>query len=175
MATQKKYTPELAAEICRRLAEGQSLKTICDDPAMPCRRLVNTWVSDDVNGFAAQYARARDVGLDTVADDILDIADDGRNDWMEKADPDNPGYQFNGEHFQRSRLRVDSRKWYLSKLAPKRYGEKSSLELSGPDGGPIAITDTERAARLAAIIATAQARKEGTGLDGTMDDLDGLV
>lgn len=75
------------------------------------------------------------MGLDEMADDVVEISDDGKNDWMQSNDPDNPGYRLNGEHQARSRLRVDTRKWYLSKLAPKRYGDK--LELSGPDGQPL--------------------------------------
>ena len=74
--------------------------------------------------FFAQYARARDLGLDAIADELFDIADDGQNDWMERHGEGNEGYTVNGEHVSRSRLRVDTRKWYLSKLAPKRYGEK---------------------------------------------------
>ncbi|WP_074633943.1 hypothetical protein [Nitrosospira multiformis] len=54
-----------------------------------------------------------------VAEHALDIADDGSNDWMESHDPENRGWQFNGEHVQRSRLRVETRKWFLSKLMPK--------------------------------------------------------
>ncbi len=155
------YTPELAAEICERLAAGESLRAICRDDHMPDERSVRRWALDNVDGFAPQYARARDTGLDAVADELLEIADDGRNDWVEKNDPENPGYVFNGEHSSRSKLRVDTRKWYLSKLAPKKYGDKTSMELTGADGGPVQITDTERAAKIAAILANAQARKEG--------------
>lgn len=126
------YTREIAAEICKRLAAGESLLQICDDPLMPHRSTVYEWVTNNRDDFADTYARARDAGLDRMADEVLNIADDGSNDWMERNDPDNPGWQANGEHQARSRLRVDTRKWYLSKLAPKRYGDK--LELSGPDG-----------------------------------------
>lgn len=99
---------------------------------MPDRTTVHDWVINDREGFATQYAHAREVGLDEMADEVMDISDDGKNDWMDRNDPENPGYLANGEHQARSRLRVDTRKWYLSKLAPKRYGDK--LELSGPDG-----------------------------------------
>jgi hypothetical protein len=92
---------------------------------------VREWVVDDRDGFAERYARARDAGLDEIADQVLDIADDGQNDWMESNDPDNPGYRFNGEAAQRSRIRFDARRWYLSKLAPKRYGDKTAVEHSG--------------------------------------------
>ncbi len=86
--------------------------------------------------FSEQYAKAREMLLEHWAEDILDIADDGRNDWMErngnKDDEGNPRtntYVLNGEHVNRSRLRVDSRKWLLSKLAAKKYGDK--IELGG--------------------------------------------
>lgn len=130
------YRPELADAICQRLAEGESLRSICRGEDMPPESTVRLWVVDDREGFAAQYARARDVALDCMADEVLEISDDGTNDWMAR---NGEGYQLNGEHVQRSRLRVDSRKWYLSKLAPKRYGDKMALEHGGVDGQPLAI------------------------------------
>lgn len=154
------YTPELAAEICERLAAGESLRAICQGDGMPDERTVRRWAMDNVEGFSPRYARARDIGLDAVADEMLDIADDGRNDWMENNNPENPGYLFNGEHSSRSKLRVDTRKWYLAKLAPKKYGDKTSMELTGANGGPVQISDTERAAKIAAILAAAKARKD---------------
>lgn len=66
-----------------------------------------------------------------MVDDMLDIADDARNDYMAANDPDNPGYKLNGEHINRSRLRVDARKWIAAKLKPKKYGEKVEHEHSG--------------------------------------------
>lgn len=129
-----KYTKALANKICKHLAQGQTLRSICRMEGMPPESTVREWVVDDRNGFAAQYARARDIGLDAMADELMDVADDARNDWMLREDPDNPGFNFNGEHVQRSRLRVDTRKWYLSKLAPKRYGDRTHLEHYSPDG-----------------------------------------
>lgn len=88
--------------------------------------------------FQEQYARAREIQADTLADETLDIADDGTNDWMEKknAEGQNIGWQFNGEAAARSRIRIDQRKWYASKLAPKKYGEKldlnNKLDLADP-------------------------------------------
>lgn len=156
------FTPELAAEICKRLADGESLRSVCRDPVMPARSTVERWITADRDGFAGQYARARNVGLDEIADELLEVAADGSNDWMKRNDPENPGYDFNGEHVQRSRLRVDTGKWYLSKLAPKRYGEK--LELSGPDGQPITGESNERLAGLiGALLDRARAR---VGADG---------
>lgn len=134
------YTSGIAERICARLADGESLRAICRDEDMPPESTVRLWVVDDREGFAAQYARARDVGLDAMADEILEVSDDGSNDWMERQDSDGKGvgWQLNGEHVQRSRLRVDTRKWLLSKMAPKRYGDK--LQHTGPDGeGPVVV------------------------------------
>ena len=65
---------------------------------------------------------------------MLEISDDGSRDYTATEDGDEIP---NHEHIQRSRLRVDSRKWLASKLAPKKYGDRLAAELSGPDGGPI--------------------------------------
>jgi hypothetical protein len=81
--------------------------------------------------FSEQYAKARELLLEHWAEEIIEIADDGTNDWMERknAEGENIGWQVNGEHIQRSRLRSDNRKWLLSKLAAKKYGDK--IELGG--------------------------------------------
>lgn len=151
------YTPQVAAEICKRLAEGESLRSICRDPVMPARTTVHEWVINDRDGFAAQYTHAREVGLDEMAEELLEIAADGSNDWMHRNDPQNPGYDFNGENVARSRLRVDTAKWYVSKLAPKRYGDK--LELSGPDGQPInAGADDKLVTLVTALLERSRAR-----------------
>lgn len=127
------YTQLIADEICRRLAEGESLRSICRDEEMPGRSEVFRWLADN-EAFRDQYARAKEFGIEALADDIQEISDDARNDWMERHGQEDSGWQANGEHIQRSRLRVDSRKWLLSKLAPKKYGDKLQHEGSGPNG-----------------------------------------
>jgi hypothetical protein len=71
-----------------------------------------------------------------MADEMLEVADDGTNDWMLRrgSDEEDDLYQLNGEHLQRSRLRVDTRKWLLSKALPKVYGDK--LALGGDEDAP---------------------------------------
>lgn len=132
------YSAEKAAEICRRLAEGQTLREICRDEQMPSESTVRGWALDDRDGFSAHYARAREIGYFSMADELLEVADDGRNDWMERQD-DNGGtsWQANGEHIQRSRLRVDTRKWMLSKALPKVFGDKITQEVTGANGAPL--------------------------------------
>jgi hypothetical protein len=123
-----RYTQELADLICERLAEGEPLRQICRDEGMPAASTVRLWIVDDVNGFSAQYARAREIQAHTMAEEILEIADDARNDWMERQDDKGgAGYDFMGEHVQRSKLRSENRKWLLSKMLPKVYGERLDI------------------------------------------------
>jgi len=154
------YTPELAAKICERLAAGESLKTICSDDDMPSEATVRGWVIDDKEGFAAPYCRARDVGLDCLADATIAIADtpvEGTKT-VEKPLGDEVT---RGDMIEHRRLQVDTRKWYLAKLAPKRYGERLAHEISGPNGGPVVLDDVARAARIEAIFAAAKRRRDG--------------
>jgi hypothetical protein len=125
------YTDEVSQAIISQLAEGRTLREVCRDEGMPPESTVRGWVLDDVNGFSAQYARAREIGYQAMADELLEVADDGRNDWMEREGENNEGWQVNGEHLGRSRLRVDTRKWLLSKALPKVYGDKQTVEHQG--------------------------------------------
>jgi hypothetical protein len=132
------YTRELADRICADIAIGISVRTICNDESMPCVSTIFNWLRTH-NDFLQQYERAKEIQADALAEDILDIADDGTNDWMAREDKDgnNIGWQINGEHVQRSRLRVDARKWIASKLKPKKYGDKVNVEATGKDGAPL--------------------------------------
>jgi hypothetical protein len=69
-----------------------------------------------------------------MADETLEIADDAQNDWMERNGADDVGYQLNGENIQRSRLRIDARKWMAGKLRPKVYGEQQEIDHTSSDG-----------------------------------------
>lgn len=126
------YSDELATEICARIAAGESLRRICSDDKMPVMSTVMLWLVDGKHEmFSEQYAEARRIQAETLADELFDIADDGSNDWMEREGKDGePGYVLNGEHVQRSRLRLDTRKWYLSKVLP-RFADKQQVEHSG--------------------------------------------
>ena len=120
-----KYTPKVAKLICMGLAEGLSLRKVCKEDDMPDKATVFRWLREHEN-FRDQYTRAKEEGMEAWAEEIIDIADDGTNDYM----ADNydkgktPGYALNGENIQRSKLRVDTRKWVMSKLKPKKYGDK---------------------------------------------------
>jgi hypothetical protein len=137
------FTQELGITICNRIAGGESLRAICDDEGMPSKSSVFEWILDGKHQeFADQYAKAREIQAELLADEIFDISDDAKNDWMERQTDSGSYVVLNAEAIGRSRLRVDSRKWYLSKVLPKKFGEKVVNELTGKDGGPIQLERT---------------------------------
>lgn len=119
------YSEELADAICERLSDGRSLRSICLDEDMPGQTTVFKWLASNEE-FAKKYARAREAQADAIFDEMLDIADDGTNDYMGDDE------KYNGDAVARSKLRVDTRKWMASKLAPKKYGDKQLIG-SDPD------------------------------------------
>jgi hypothetical protein len=167
MARPTIYTPELASLICRRLAAGESLRAVCREEGMPERTTVARWVIDGKEGFAQSYMNARNFGLDEMADELLEIADSPEPGVIETDKRDKHGDPFTevrrADMVEHRRLRVDARKWYLAKLAPKRYGERVAHEVSGPDGAPLQMDNAERARRINAIYATAKARRDSGG------------
>jgi hypothetical protein len=163
------FSQKTADEICERMADGETLREICRDEEIPDRSTVMRWLAANEQ-FRDQYARARELLLEHWADETVEIADDGTNDWVLRQKKDgSTDYEFDGEHVQRSRLRVDTRKWMLSKLAPKKYGDNAKVEVSGPDGGPIqTVTDQvilEAARRL--LFMLRQAEENGKTIEGT--------
>lgn len=123
-----KYSQELADRICAELALGFSLRTVCREKDMPSVATIFTWLRVHPE-FLEQYTRAKIESADAMADDVLDIADDGTNDWMVKYNKDGDEYwTLNGEHVQRSRLRIETRKWLMAKMKPKRYGERLDID-----------------------------------------------
>ncbi len=135
MAYSSEEITALKATICDRIANGESLRQIADDEGMPAASTVFVWLSQDPT-FSEQYARAREAQADAIFDEILLIADDGRNDWVERKDQEdaNMGWRENGEALRRSQLRIDARKWMAGKLRPKKYGDKLELEHGVTDG-----------------------------------------
>lgn len=139
----------LSAAFERIATERIGLTKLCEADGMPGVGTVMEWIDSNA-GIAERYARAKACQMELMADEIIEIADNGQNDWMEENDPDNPGYKFNGEHSQRSKLRVDTRKWLMAKLAPKKYGDRQTVDMN--------VTDT-----LAERLDRARSRSEGKG------------
>lgn len=132
-----KYTPELGDQICELIAEGLSLTRVHEklkaDGAeySPTPAVINTWALK-IPEFTEQYSRARIIQAHCLADDILAICDDGSRDTITRYREDGTEYDaIDHEHINRSRLRVDTRKWYLSKVLPKLYGDRIEVNSTG--------------------------------------------
>lgn len=130
MAGTTTFTQEIADLICKRIAEGESLRKICLDDEMPAQSTVFKWLSEQ-RAFSEQYAHAREAQADKMAEEILSIADDGTNDTYTD---DEGNVRTDHDVIARSRLRVDARKWLASKMAPKKYGDK--VAIGGADDLP---------------------------------------
>ena len=113
------YTPALAETVCKRIAEGESLRAICRDSGMPTEGAVRAWARDNRDGFGARYRLARELQFEFWADQIVEIAD------ISEADP------------RDRQVRIDVRKWLLSKLAARRYGDR--LLVAGEPENPIRV------------------------------------
>jgi hypothetical protein len=108
-----KYTPELAALICKRIAEGESLRSICGSKGMPSRNAVRRWLAEN-SEFRIQHAVARDFMVDSLAEEALH--------WAKTATNKNANAR---------RIYVDAIKWYTGKVAPKKYGDKLDMNVTG--------------------------------------------
>lgn len=166
------YTADEKLDICRRVCSyvattTRSISSICggQDTGIPIEpRTFWVWMEEDDRlmpemqlGLSEMYYRAKEFQAEVAVDEINEIADDGRNDWMERIGRDGePVLAVDKEHIARSKLRVDARKWAAVKLRPKRFGDRQEIEHSGTVGLGLvekldqarAKTERERQARL---------------------------
>ncbi len=126
------YSLEMVAEVCGHIAEGCTLRKIAAINGMPGRTTILRWLARHED-FRVQYARACELRLESFADEIIDISDDGSNDYVAREGQDGQLSMVpDHDHIARSRLRVDSRKWLMVKLLPKKYG--GTLDGEGGNG-----------------------------------------
>ena len=130
------YTDEMGDRICDLLTEGKSLRKICMSDDFPHASTVYVWL-DRFPSFADKYTRAREAATEDMLEDILEIADE------KGADP------------QEKRVRIDTRKWVMGKLKPKKYGEKQQVEVGNKDGETFQIESNADNAALALQLAEA--------------------
>lgn len=128
------YDQGKADAICDLLSRGWSIRRVVEhghteyrDINFPSAATIFKWMRENEE-FLKQYARAKQEAADAMAEEILDIADDGRNDAFEDEDGKR---RIDFEHIQRSKLRVDTRKFLMAKMKPKRYGDKLDLTSDG--------------------------------------------
>lgn len=150
-----KKTPQIVDEIMESIADGVPLREICRRDGMPNWRTVYDWLEADEE-LAARFARAREIGFDAIAEETLEIADDGTNDWVERKRQDGSvDTVLDGEHVQRSKLRIETRLKLLAKWSPKKYGDKQQVEVGNKDGEALEIKSTADNAALALQLAEA--------------------
>lgn len=125
-------TDELVAEIMSLLAMGKSVRTVCRDDRMPAMATFYRWLQSNKD-FREQYARAKADAADAMLEDLFDISDDAQNDYQEVTYGDQNILRLVPENIQRSKLRVETRKWAMSKLQPKKYGDKLDVTSGGKE------------------------------------------
>lgn len=115
-------TAEIKTLICEQISEGKSLSAICRDNLIVQSSVYSQLTKDEE--FAERYARARERQADFYADEVIELADqcDGSLDGT-----------------NRTRLQIDARKWACSKLHPRKYSDKASVEVTGKDGAPVSM------------------------------------
>jgi len=129
------FTQEMADLICERMADGQSLRAICVDDEMPSRAAIFRWLAAN-EAFRDQYARACEIRTDELFDQMLEIADTPKvgTKTVSKA---TVLEITEADMIEHRRLQVETRKWALAKMAPKKYGDKLDLNHGGQPNNPI--------------------------------------
>lgn len=147
--TNSTYTPELAEIICYEVAEGKTLSDVCRQPGWPGYSTIANWRRKHPE-FDDAIKMAMEIRANAMADEILHIADDSSEDWVESNDPRRPGRVLNKEAVLRSRVKIDTRKWLMGRLYPKKWGEKIEIDQKVTvDEGPV---DYMRVARKLALV-----------------------
>ncbi len=122
---------DTADEIIEWISAGKTLREFCRQEGKPHWNTVYDWLEKDED-FAGRFARARELGEDAIAQECIEIADDASNDWMERSDKDGgTGWALNGEHIQRSKVRIETRLKLLAKFNPKRWGDRVDVTSDG--------------------------------------------
>ncbi len=127
MAYKKNEIDEIFNYVCKEIESGKTLRNILKEDKMPSSRTFFAWL-DLYPDKVKQYARATELRAEAIFDDILSIADQNENDTY----INDFGLEVvNNDVIQRSRLRIDARKWVLSKLNPKKFGDKTDVTSGG--------------------------------------------
>ena len=163
------YTQEVADRICAGLAEGKSLRAVCAEPGMPSESTVRAWALDDVEGFAAQYARAREIGYERLADELLEIADTPKPGIKTKTNEKGEVETSEGDMIEHRRLQVDARKWMLAKMLPKKYGDRQVI--AGDPDAPLKHDHTHSLQpETARLLADLSGGSGGSGAEAPVQD-----
>jgi hypothetical protein len=116
------YTHELAHEICDAIASSsKGIKKLCKENShWPNPDTIFSWLMQHKE-FSDLYARAKQHQVESLVDDVLEIADDTSNDYTVREDGK---LVVDHVHIQRAKLKIDTRKWIAAKLCPRLYGDR---------------------------------------------------
>lgn len=138
--TQPPWTP-YADTLVEGLSNGIPLRELCRKHSVS-KSAVYRWMEADAD-FRGRIARAREIGRDEIFEECMSIADDNTNDYVERKNADGSTYeQFNADHVQRQKLRIETRLKLLAKWDPKRYGDKVALTGGSEEDRPISVNLT---------------------------------
>ena len=143
-----RYSEEVAAQICRRLAHGETLLQICESDDMPDRSAIHDWTMSDsrmlgAETFGEAYRRAREVQVDYFADEVVTLSDRCRIG--EKVEiktegkagvPEITTKVMTADMVERTKLQIDARKWFASKVSPHKYGDRLAHQMLDENGKP---------------------------------------
>jgi hypothetical protein len=125
------YNPALVASICDEIATSDhGLVTICARPGMPTLKTMYLWMERHPE-FVQIYARAKERQMDYMACQIKEIADTPQPGVIERTDKDGNVMVETRDMIDHRRLRIEARKWLMSKLAPKKYGDHQDVNITG--------------------------------------------
>ena len=117
-------TETLAAKICQRIADGESIRAICSDPDMPSTTAIFRWIANGkYDGFRQLYEASMQIRLETLGDGLIELADAP----IER----NAAGAIDSAAVQMRRLQIETRRWILSKLLPRKYGDRMGLDHQG--------------------------------------------
>lgn len=128
-------TKDATPDILRRISEGESLRKACAANGLTIRSFLD--LCDRDQEIATQYTRAREAGLEVLADQLVDLCDTPVEGTETTVKADGGVEVKTGDMLGHRKLQIDTRKWLLSKLLPKKYGDKVDLNHAGKDGGPL--------------------------------------
>ncbi|MDK2957825.1 MAG: hypothetical protein PWQ57_3323 [Desulfovibrionales bacterium] len=117
--TPTRYTPQLARSLCARIANGESLSKVCEDPAMPCRATVYRWL-EKKETFRRLFNQSVMLRTDGIFDDFYEK--------IQSTTEDNA---------QARRVQLEALKWYLGRMNPTKYGDRQHMEVKDSDGVPV--------------------------------------
>jgi len=141
---EKPFSQEIAQAICDRLADGESLIAICETEGYPGYSTVRKWQDRDPD-FRSAYARARELQAERFVDEIPLIADDGRNDFMERVRQNGETFvDANREHLERSKIRISTRQWIIERILANKYGPKPQVVVNNQQN-VVSVDPTEAA------------------------------